>query len=79
MQAIRQRVEQVNAKGGRQLPSMKPGQAVLISGGPFSGYEAIFDVSVHGTQRVRVLLKLLGRKQLPLELPASYIQQINHA
>lgn len=77
--AIRQRVEQVNARGGKQLPGLKPGQGVLISEGPFSGYEAIFDVSLHGTERVRVLLKLLGRKQLPLELPASYIQQINRA
>src|SRR3972149_5279810 len=68
VQAIRQRVEQVNAAGGEQPPGLKRGEAVVISGGPFSGYEAIFDQSIQGSERVRVLLKLLARKQLPLEL-----------
>lgn len=77
MHAIRQRVEQVNAAGGEQPAGLKRGEAVVISAGPFSGYEAVFDQSLHGTERVRVLLKLLARKQLPLELPAGYIQQIN--
>jgi len=77
--AIRERVEQVNAAGGKQLTGLKRGEAVVISGGPFSGYEAIFDLNLHGTQRVRVLLRLLAKKQMPLELPASYIQQINRA
>ena len=75
--AIRQRVEQVNAAGGEQPAGLKRGEGVVISAGPFSGYEAIFDQSIHGTERVRVLLKLLAQKQLPLELPAGYIQQIN--
>lgn len=75
--AIRQRVEQVNAVGGEQLAGLKRGEAVVISGGPFSGYEAVFDQSLRGTERVRVLLKLLAQKQLPLELPAGYIQPIN--
>ena len=77
--AIRQRVEQVNAAGGEQPAGLKRGEAVVISAGPFSGYEAIFDQSLQGSERVRVLLKLLAKKELPLELPASYIQQINHA
>ena len=77
--AVRQRLEQINATGGEQLPGLKRGEEVVISGGPFSGYEAIFDQSLQGSERVRVLLKLLAKKELPLELPAGYIQQINHA
>ena len=78
VQAIRQRVKQVNAAGGEQHPGLKPGQEVVISGGPFSGYEAVFDLSLHGTERVRILLQLLTKQQIPLELPAGYIQQKNH-
>ena len=73
--AIRQRVDQVNAAGGEQLAGLKRGEEVVISGGPFSGYEAIFDQSIQGSERVRVLLKLLAKKELPLELPAGFIQQ----
>ena len=77
--AIRQRVDQVNAAGGEQPKGWTRGESVVISGGPFSGYEAIFDVNLQGSERARVLLKLLDKKQIPLELPAGYIQQINRA
>ena len=77
--AIRQRVDQVNAAGGEQPKGWTRGEFVVISGGPFSGYEAIFDVNLQGSERARVLLKLLDKKQIPLELPAGYIQQINRA
>jgi hypothetical protein len=42
---------------------------------PFSSYEAIFDVRLSGDERVRVLLKLLNRQQIPLELPGRQIQR----
>jgi hypothetical protein len=44
---------------------------------PFAGYEAIFDMRVSGTERVRVLLKLLSRQEVPLELSAGQIQRNN--
>ncbi len=77
--ALRQRVDEINAAGGEQLNGLKRGEAVVISAGPFSGYEAIFDQSLQGSERGRVLLKLLAKKQLPLEFPASSIQPINRA
>lgn len=71
--AIRRRVEQINAAGGEALAGLQPGDPVLICEGPFAGYQAIFDARLSGEERVRVLLSLLGRQQLPLELPGAYI------
>lgn len=38
----------------------KPGQKVLITGGPFDGFEAIFQKGLSGRDRVQVLLQLVG-------------------
>ena len=71
---IRNHVEQVNAAGGELLKGLKKGQSVKIQAGPFAGYEAIFDARLSGNERVRVLLNLLDKGQLPVELPAGQIQ-----
>ena len=75
IQAIRHRVEQINAGGGEQLEGLQPGDPVVIQGGAFDGYEAIFDAKVSGNERVRVLLKLLQSQQKRLELPAGQIKK----
>src|SRR5690606_15451177 len=43
IEAIRKRVDQVNAAGGEIFEGLQKGEVVLIHDGPFSGYEAIFD------------------------------------
>lgn len=73
--AIRRRVEEINRAGGEQLQSLKAGDVVIIEGGPFEGHEAIFDTSLSGNERVRVLLKLLRGRQMPVELPTGLIQK----
>jgi transcriptional antiterminator RfaH len=75
IQAIRRHVDEINAAGGEQLAGLKPGDAVLIQGGPFEGHEAIFDARLPGRERVRVLLKLLQARQVNLELPVAQIQR----
>ncbi len=40
--------------------SLKPGQAVLIDKGPFSGFEAIFEQELNGIQRVALLLNTVA-------------------
>jgi len=72
--AIRNRVEAVNAAGSEWLAGLKAGDGVRIEAGPFAGYEAIFDVRLPGSERVRVLLTLLDDQQVKLELPAMHIQ-----
>jgi transcription elongation factor/antiterminator RfaH len=39
---------------------LKPGQAVLIDKGPFSGFEAIFEQELNGMNRVALLLKTVA-------------------
>lgn len=74
--AIRRHVEEIDAAGGENLAGLKPGEGVVIRGGPFEGYEAILDARLPGSERVRVLLKLLQRRQLRVELPASQIERL---
>jgi transcription antitermination factor NusG len=72
--AIRNRVEEINSAGGELFDVLKSGQAVVIHSGPFAGYEAIFDARLDGSERVRVLLKLLKNRQLLVVLPAGQIR-----
>ena len=72
--AIRQRVDEINSAGGELFDVLNAGETVVIHSGPFSGYEAIFDHRLPGTERVRVLLKLLRNRQMPVDLPAGHIR-----
>ena len=74
VQAIRRHVDAINAAGGLNGLSLKPGETVVIQGGMFDGYEAILDAHLKGTERVRVLLKLLQVRQMSLELPATQVR-----
>ena len=73
--AIRRHVDEINAAGGENLAGLKPGETVVIRGGPFEGYEAILDARLPGNERVRVLLKLLQARTMNVELPASQVQK----
>jgi len=74
--SIRQRVDEVNAAGGELFHELESGAPVRVTEGPFAGYEAIFDARLPGTERVRVLIKLLQqRRQLTVELPAGQIRR----
>lgn len=73
--AIRRRVDEVNKAGGEVFDGLHKGDTVMIEDGPFAGYEAIFDVRLPGSERVRVLIKLLSQRQVPVELHAGQIRQ----
>jgi len=53
----------------------KPGDVVRINEGPFSGLEAIFEQKLKGSERVAVLLEILGR-QTRLVLPSETIAKV---
>jgi transcription antitermination factor NusG len=72
--AIQKRVDEINRSGGELFDGLKIGAAVIVHSGPFTGYEAIFDARLPGSDRVRVLLKLLRNRQMPLDLPAGQIR-----
>ena len=71
--AIRERVGAIVEAGGELFLGLRRGDPVVIKRGPFAGYEAIFDARVGGDERVRVLLKLLNDRQLPVELREGQI------
>jgi transcriptional antiterminator RfaH len=74
IQGLYRRVNAINEAGGENLDGLKHGETIKIEGGPFTGYEALFDARLPGGDRVRVLLKLLEKRLVPLELPAGLIQ-----
>lgn len=74
IQAIRQQVDTINRGSSKATAGLNQGDTVIIQGGPFDGYEAIFDAHLPGRERVRVLLKLLQVRQMGLELPATQVQ-----
>jgi len=71
--AIRTRVGGIHAAGGELLRSVRGGDTVIIRDGPFKGYEAVFDERLSGSERVRVLLQLFQREEVPLQLRAGQI------
>ena len=56
---IKRKVDEINTAGGELFHELKQGDLVEIQSGPFAGYEAIFDARLPGSERVRVLLKML--------------------
>jgi transcriptional antiterminator RfaH len=75
--AVRRKVDRINTLGGELYDGLSRGDIVEISDGPFKGYEAIFDACLPGTERVRVLLTLLQKRQLPVELPSAQVHRQN--
>ncbi|MEJ2711118.1 MAG: transcription termination/antitermination NusG family protein [Anaerolineales bacterium] len=74
--SLSKRIEAINAAGGELFEDLKPGDVVRISDGPFRGYEAIFDQRISGSERVRVLLELLGnQRRVPVELHSGLIEK----
>jgi transcriptional antiterminator RfaH len=74
--ALKYKVWKINeGKALYLLEGLQPGEPVVIQDGTFSGYEAIFDASINGSERVRVLLQFLGGRKVSIELPAGYIQR----
>lgn len=73
---IQKKVDEIAKAGGELFHGLQPGDVVRISEGPFRGYEAIFDTRIPGSERVRVLLELLGnQRRVPVELNAGQIQR----
>jgi transcriptional antiterminator RfaH len=74
--AIRTKVQAIADAGGEKLNGLKPGDLVRVQEGPFAGYEAIFNERLPGTERVRVLLEFLNRRQVTVELSVAQIESV---
>ncbi len=73
--AIRKRVDEIAEAGGEFFDGLKPGDPVQINAGPFAGYEAIFDMRLPGSERVRVLIKMLSDRRIPVEMGAGQVEK----
>jgi transcriptional antiterminator RfaH len=73
LQAIRQRFDRMPGASEVMNSNFRTGDIVTINNGPFAGYQAIFDTRLPGKERVRVLLKMLQDRQMPLELSSDQI------
>ena len=76
LQAIRKKVEHINALDENQAEGFRTGEVVTIQTGPFAGYHAIFDSRLPGHERVRVLLQMLSDRQVGVELFAGQIRHL---
>jgi len=58
---IRKRLAEMAESGYPKYDRFKPGEPVRIKAGPLTDLEAIFDRSLSASERVRVLVDILGR------------------
>ena len=61
IQHLKQHVGNLEVANPDLLKGVKRGDPLKIKHGPLAGYEAIFDIRLSGSERVQVLLHLLGR------------------
>ena len=73
--ALRKQVEHHNEVLSSQTKNFDVGDEVVIQGGPFAGYEAVFDANISGEDRVRVLLNLLQGRKMPIEIEGRQIRR----
>lgn len=72
---VKKKVDEINAAGGELFHDLERGDLVEIRSGPFAGYEAIFDARLPGSERVRVLLKLIQGRAAKMEIPAGLLER----
>ncbi len=73
LNTIRQKVEQINFTDAETCRKFSKGEKLKIHSGPFAGYDAIFNSSIDGRDRVRVLLTLVEKRMLTVELPVAHV------
>ncbi len=66
------------AGGPIELPlePLRRGMSVRVTHGPFSKFEGIFERYLSGTERVAILLSVLGAATVRLLLPAAYAEPL---
>ena len=74
---IQKNVDRINNAKKSNIHGLKHGDPVIIQGGPFEGYHAIFDTALKGSERVRLLVALLRNQQVRIQVPAQMARPIN--
>ena len=63
--------------GGIVFENLHPGDPVEIVSGVFTGYQGIFEERLSGADRVRILLKMLADRYIPMEIEPGAILKID--
>jgi transcriptional antiterminator RfaH len=79
IQTIRNKVNDINARGGEFCDAFEPGEKTIRREGFFTGFQAIFDARLSDSGRARVFLEVLRDKQLRIELPVSQIELVKRS
>ena len=74
---IQKNVDSINNAQKSNIHGLKHGDPVIIQGGPFEGYHAIFDTALKGNERVRLLVALLRNQQVRIQVPAQMARPLN--
>ena len=74
IQTIKQNVDRINESPELQQEQFAHGDLVSIQGGPFEGYQAIFDTRLEGSERVRLLIKLLRGQHVKVQVPIKMVK-----
>lgn len=71
---IKKNVDRINENPDLYYNQLSHGDPVTIQGGPFEGYQAIFDTRLEGSERVRLLVRLLRGQQMRVQVPLKMIK-----
>lgn len=74
IRTIQNNVDQINQNPDSGQSQFIHGDPVIIQGGPFEGYQAIFDTHLEGSERVRLLIKLLRGQQVRVQVPSRMVK-----
>jgi transcriptional antiterminator RfaH len=71
LQAIHERVDQINSADAEALQGLKAGDDIAIHSGLFAGYRGIFASYLSDRERAIVFLKFIREQQTRVDLPVS--------
>jgi len=74
IEGIKRNVNRIDQQQKNFTQGLKPGDPVIIQGGPFDGYQAIFDTSLPGSERVRVLISLMRDHQVRIQVSDKMVK-----
>ena len=76
IQSIRKKLESHNNQDKKNNPpSFTHGEMVVVVDGIMEGYEGLFDESLSGNERSRILIKLLNQYAVKLEIPNQSLRK----
>lgn len=75
VRSIAARMRGIWGAGGESADRFRRGDRVVVREGPFEGYQALFDVRLPGTEQVRVLLRMVNDRFVPLETDVGLLEK----